>query len=139
MPLAIGLRRSRRSGTGSQPRRRSISVLPACASNDAGYEPSEAKKRKRSHRDVERPDQRPAPAPTVRDRVEPDVREEAKIGEAQKDESPDSRHIDTLLPATEGEVTRLGHHAPRARVRQWSEMSPELRQVALTAVPEGSG
>ena len=33
-----------------------------------------------------------------------------------------SRHLDTLLPATEGEVTRLG---------------PELRQVALTAVPEG--
>src|SRR5207302_10270613 len=25
------------------------------------------------------------------------------------------------------------------RLRQWSAMSPELRQVALTAVPEGSG
>src|SRR5438552_16370316 len=33
-------------------------------------------------------------------------------------------------------------HAVRvgeSRLRQWSAMSPELRQVALTAVPEGSG
>ncbi len=55
------------------------------------------------------------------------------------DHPADARHSpyhERFEPRVDAETQRPVMHCG---LRQWSAMSPELRQVALTAVPEGSG
>src|SRR5439155_735343 len=58
----------------------------------------------------------------------------ASLGGGPGNDARRGRGLRTLLRLTASAEAEGG-----ARLRQWSAMSPELRQVALTAVSEGSG